>query len=73
MLWKTIQKYLDKKRWSLSRLSRETGIPYGTLANYKFRKGQKYDPSFSNACKIADALGVSLDELREEKNNADLN
>lgn len=64
MLWETIQEYLDKKRWSLSRLSRETGIPYGTLANYKFRKGQKYDPSFSNACKIADALGVSLDDLR---------
>ena len=69
MLWETIQKYLDKKRWSLSRLSRETGIPYGTLANYKFRKGQKYDPSFSNACKIADALGVSLDDLREEKDD----
>lgn len=69
MLWITIQKYLDKKRWSLSRLARETGIPYGTLANYKFRKGQKYDPSFSNACKIADALGVSLDDLREEKDD----
>ena len=65
MLWKVIQDELDKKKWSLNRLAKETGIPYGTLANYKFRNG--YNPSFSNACKIADALGVSLDDLREKE------
>lgn len=64
MLWNSIQKSLDQKKWSLNRLSKETGIPYGTLANYKFRG---FDPSFTNTCKIADALGISLDDLREDK------
>lgn len=61
MLWDNIQGRLDKKGWSLSRLAKETGLPYGTLANYKFRG---FDPSFTNVCKIADALEVGLDDLR---------
>ena len=68
MLWDNIQKRLDQKKWSLTKLSKETGIPYGTLANYKFRKGQRYDPSFTNVCKIAETLGISLDDLKEDKN-----
>lgn len=41
-----------------------TGIPDNTLRNYRSKKS---DPSFTNACKIADALNVKLDDLRERK------
>lgn len=64
MQWNKIQKYLNKRGWSLLKLSKISGVPEGTLKEYKFKKT---DPSFKNACKVADALGVSLDELRGDK------
>lgn len=67
MQWNKIQKYLNKRGWSLLKLSKISGVPEGTLKEYKFKKT---DPSFKNACKVADALGVSLDELRGDKNEA---
>ncbi|MDE7049925.1 MAG: helix-turn-helix transcriptional regulator [Lactobacillus sp.] len=67
MQWDKIQKYLNKRGWSLLKLSKISGVPEGTLKEYKFKKT---DPSFKNACKVADALGVSLDELRGDKNEA---
>ena len=53
MLWTKVQKELDKKKWTLHKFSTIVGIPDPTLRMYKF-KGS--DPSFTNACKIADAL-----------------
>ncbi|OJF91404.1 hypothetical protein [Alkalibacterium sp. 20] len=38
-----------------------------TLVIYKIVNGKKKDINFSIACKSADALGISLDVLREEK------
>lgn len=64
MQWDKIQKYLNKRGWSLLKLSKISGVPEGTIKEYKFKKT---DPSFKNACKVADALGVSLDELRGDK------
>ena len=64
MQWNKIQKYLNKRGWSLLKLSKISGVPEGTLKEYKFKKT---DPSFKNACKVADAVGVSLDELRGDK------
>ncbi len=64
MQWDKIQKYLNKRGWSLLKLSKISGVPEGTLKEYKFKSTE---PSFKNACKIADALGVSLDELRGDK------
>lgn len=61
-MWEKVEKIIDKKGISLYRLSKLTGIADTTLTNYRVKKS---DPSFSNACKIADALGVSLDDLRE--------
>ena len=55
---------MNKRGWSLLKLSKISGVPEGTLKEYKFKKT---DPSFKNACKVADALGVSLDELRGDK------
>lgn len=65
MLWDLVQKQLDKQSMSIYRLSKLTGILDNTLYSYSRGISQ---PSFSNVVKIADALGVSLDEFREEKN-----
>ena len=64
MLWKSVQKELDKKHWSLAKLSEITKIPDSSLRMYKYRGS---DPSFSNACKIADALKISLENLRGDE------
>lgn len=61
MLWNSIQIILNKKHWFLAKLARESNVNYETLKKYKFT-GQ--EPSFSKVCKIADALGISLDKLR---------
>lgn len=64
MLWPKIQKYLDQRHWSLQKLSDESGISFSTLNKYKF---SNINPTFEKVCKIADALNISLDKLREEK------
>ncbi|MCT3423921.1 XRE family transcriptional regulator [Lactobacillus helveticus] len=63
-MWKIVEKYLQQKNITIYKLSKLTGIPDNTLRNYRSKKS---DPSFTNACKIADALGVSLDNLREKR------
>lgn len=65
MLWKLINKQLDKQKITIYRLSKLTGIAQTTFQNYK----NGSEPSFSNMVKIADALGVSLDEFRSDKEN----
>ncbi|WP_259335421.1 helix-turn-helix domain-containing protein [Lactobacillus bombicola] len=64
MMWKVIQKELNKKHWSMKTLSKISGVKYDNLVRYK---SGKRDPGFSKVCKIADALEISLDELRERK------
>ncbi|WP_236160075.1 helix-turn-helix domain-containing protein [Lactobacillus delbrueckii] len=59
-MWKQTIKILKSRGLTVYWLSQQTGIPQTTLGNY--RNGAM--PSFANACKIADALGVSLDDLR---------
>lgn len=64
MLWKLVQKQLDEQSMSIYRLSKITGILDNTL--YSYSRGVS-EPSFRNMEKIADALGVSLDEFRSEE------
>lgn len=64
MLWKLIKDQMDKQNISAYRLAKMTGLSHNTLQNYK----NGHEPSFSNVVRIADALGVSLDEFREKKN-----
>ena len=61
-MWNKVEKLLKKNNLSVYRLSKMTGISDNTLRNYRLKHSE---PSFSKACKIADALGVSLDDLRE--------
>ena len=63
MLWKKIKNRAGKQGISIYKLSKMTGIPNATFYNYR----NSSEPSFKNMCKIADALGVSLDYFREEE------
>lgn len=60
-MWITIENLLKESKISIYQLAKLTKIPDSTLRNYKYKHSEI---SFKNACKIADALGVSLDELR---------
>jgi transcriptional regulator with XRE-family HTH domain len=45
---------------SQSQLARAAGVPVGTLKNWE--QGRR-EPLLGAACKLADALGVGLDDL----------
>lgn len=60
-MWIKVEKLLKEQQLSVYQLSKLTKIPDSTLRNYKYKHSEI---SFKNACKIADVLGVSLDELR---------
>lgn len=62
-MWKTVEKILKRKGITIYKLAKLTGISDNTLRNYRSKNS---DPSFTNACKIADALGGSLDDLRKD-------
>lgn len=63
MLWSKIQKQLDNQGRTVYWLSKQSGISDNALYSYK-KNG--VEPTFSKVCRIADALGVSLDELRDK-------
>ena len=54
-------KYREQKRLTLAALSEMTGLGTGRLS--EIETGITSDPRISTLIKIADALGVSLDEL----------
>ena len=61
-MWNQVQKILNDRSMSIYRLARKSNIHENTLYSYSRGEAQ---PSFENACKIADALGVPLDSLRK--------
>ena len=66
---------LKAQNISVYRLSRDTGIPYSTLYDIVNGKTALYNVSFGDAGKIADALSLTLEELRnmaERANSIDL-
>lgn len=62
-MWKNVKKLLKEKQITVYGLAKITGISDNTLRNYKYGA----EPSFKNVCKIADALGVTTDDLRGDK------
>lgn len=62
MLWQRIDHKLKKRKWTLRKLSNETGINYETIRSYKY---QHKEPSFKNVCKISEALNIDLNDLKE--------
>jgi transcriptional regulator with XRE-family HTH domain len=58
---KNIKKYREKKGISQDKLSKLAGITLHTIA--KIESGATPDPRIETVKKIADALGVSVDDL----------
>lgn len=58
---------MKAKKISIYKLSKLTGLPWSIIANYK----NGSEMSFKNACKISDALEISLDTLRKEVKTTD--
>lgn len=63
-MWTQIEKLLKEKKINQEQLAKRMNITSGTITDLK--KGRIKKPSFELACKIADALEISLDELRKE-------
>lgn len=59
--WDKVQEQLNKKKLSLHDLSIRSEISMKTLEKYKY---YAMNPTFKKVCKIADALNISLDQLR---------
>lgn len=66
-MWNKVEKILKDKEITTYRLAKMTKIPKTTIDNYHYGNSKM---SFENACKIADALGVSLDDLRGDKDES---
>lgn len=66
MLWKNVYRLMQEKDLNQNQLSIKAGVNNTVISALKNGKIKK--PSFELMCKIADALDVSLDDLREEKN-----
>ncbi len=56
-----IKKFRQKSGLSQDQLARKAGIPYSTFL--KIESGYTPNPSIQAVVSIADALGVSIDEL----------
>lgn len=69
MSWQTVDCILKKKHWSLRKLSDKSGISYQTIRNYRYLRSE---PTFKTMCRVADALGVSLDELRGDRDEINI-
>jgi transcriptional regulator with XRE-family HTH domain len=67
MLWHEVERIMRDKKWNQSKLAKESNVGTNTISYLK--SGGIKKPSFELACKIADGLGVSLDELRGDKHD----
>ena len=62
MLWNKIHQKIQEKNWTIYKLCLKAGI--GTAGIYRLRDGEVKDLYFDTVKKIADALEISIDELR---------
>ena len=65
MLSSNIKKLRKQKKLSQDKLARLADIPYNTLV--KIESGKSNNPTFDTLSKLADALGVGLDNLAGRK------
>jgi len=65
MLAKKIRELRNKKGLSQEKLARLADVSYNTIV--KIESGDSKNPTFGTMSGIANALGVSLDELAKEK------
>jgi len=65
-MWSKIDQLLKDQHMSLYELAKQSGIAKSTIYNFKY--GNINKPSFELVEKIADVLGVSMDEFRGDRN-----
>lgn len=63
-MWNEVEKILTKKNMNQETLAKRAGIRSGIISDLKMGRIKK--PSFELACKLADALEVSIVELRNK-------
>lgn len=68
---KKIIKIINQNKDSQSELARKTGISH--VAIYNIRTGKSKDISLSTAFKLADVLGVDINEFREDGEDESVN
>lgn len=54
---------IKKSNFNIHQLSKKTGIPNQNL--YSYANGTRSNPSLETAFKIADALNIDINELRD--------
>ncbi|WP_204122750.1 helix-turn-helix domain-containing protein [Lacticaseibacillus mingshuiensis] len=64
-MWNIIQCLMDQRGMGIRGLARKSGYRNPTTI-YSIKAGSSKDPTFSTMIRIADALGVSLDDLRPD-------
>lgn len=64
-----MNRLMNEQSISYYQLMKTTGASRGSI--YALKNGKTNDPSYSTVSKIADALGVSLDELRKVESHHD--
>lgn len=63
-MWNRIEQLMIKQGLNQNTLAKRMSISTSTLTELKMGRIKK--PSFELMCKVADALGVSLDNLRDK-------
>jgi len=66
MYLKNLVKLRKQKGWSQEKLAVESGISYNTII--KIERGGIENPKIATVIKLADALGVTIDEMAGRKN-----
>jgi transcriptional regulator with XRE-family HTH domain len=65
MLRKRIKEFRKKKEWSQQKLAEKSGLSFNTIT--RIEQGIGDSPTLKTLVKLADALGVGLDELAGRK------
>jgi len=61
MLAKLVKEYRKQKGWTQQKLAEKTSLSFNTIT--KIEQGIGNSPTLKTLIKLADALGVSIDEL----------
>jgi len=65
MYLQNLKKFRDGKKWSQEKLAVESGVSYNTII--KIERGGIENPKIETVIKLANALGISIDDLVDRK------
>lgn len=60
-----LRSLMEAKGWSVSDLAKASGLSFPTVRSYTSTGKNARIPNLSNAFKLSDALGVSVDVFRQ--------